>query len=377
MNAARRVPGEPLLSPSLLLRAMRARGPAKSTDVRLFAYARHALTRIVEGRSVTAGVLYVPSYICTEATLSLRTIGQEIRYYPVRNDLEPDWDWLDGDLDSRARALLLVHYFGFPNAIDDAQDFVRCHGLLLIEDCAHCFLTRHGGQVIGAIGDAGIYSYRKTLPLPNGAGLITRAYEEAPTGSSGASDMGNPPYREILRQLVKHGLYTWGVPGRMRDWAARGPASSNGVYSGPDARTPLPMAGICRRIMNALELSFERIVSIRRGHYQRLVNGFSQVPEVTLPYPDLIEGVCPYQFPILLRDRERMLRELRARGIPCYTWPVLPDEVAMEPVPTFEVAHHYAGRILTLPVHQDLKAAQVEEIIDAYRQVRRKVPERE
>ena len=377
MSAGRRVPGEPLLSPALLLRAMRARGPAQSTNVRLFAYARHALARIVEEGSVTGGVLYAPSYICTEATLPLRAIGQEVRYYPVRSDLEPDWDWLEGDLDSRARALILVHYFGFPNAIDDAQDFVRRHGLLLIEDCAHSFLTRHVGQVIGTIGDAGIYSYRKMLPLPNGAGLITKGGEEDPPG---APRMGNYPYREILKQLVKHGLHTRGVPGRMWGWVARGPSSSNGAYSGPDAGRSLPMAGICRRIMNALEPSFESIVSIRRGHYQHLVNGFSQFPEVTLPYPDLIEGVCPYQFPILLHDRERVLRELRASGIPCYTWPVLPDEVAAEPAPTpapaFEVARRYANQVLTLPVHQDLKAAHVEEIIDSYRKVRRKVLER-
>jgi len=296
------IPGEPLLSPALLVRAIRLRSTGPIAKEPLFAYARHALARCLEERRVTSSVLYVPAYICTEATLPLQHIGQQVRYYPVREDLEPDWVWLEGNVDRLGGALLLVHYFGFPNAIGAALDFSAEHGLLLIEDCAHSFLTCHGHRVIGSIGDAGIYSYRKLLPLPNGAGLIMKGQDGSSGWMGDANERGNNPYWNIARQLVKHGLYRSGIPTKLLGRLATGPPHSNGTFHEGGGRQYPAIADISWRIMKVLEPDFDRIVSVRRKHYQHLADAFRQFPEVTLLYPSLLEGVCPYLFPILLHQ---------------------------------------------------------------------------
>ena len=213
------IPGEPLLSPGLLIRAMRAKVALPSGEMRWFAYARYALANFLMERNVTKGILYAPSYICAEATTPLKDIGQTVRYYPVGDHLEPDWDWLETNLDAEARALLLVHYFGFPNSVQEALEFSRRHSLFLVEDCAHSFLTRVVGETIGSFGDGGFYSYRKVLPVPNGAGLVTKGQEEVGGVQCDGPDLGGPPYLAIARQLVKHRLYRSGIPRKL--WSPR------------------------------------------------------------------------------------------------------------------------------------------------------------
>ena len=368
------IPGEPLLSPGLLLRAMQGKVARPSGEMRWYAYARYALANFLKERHVTRGILYVPSYICAEATFPLKDIGQTVRYYPVGDHLEPDWDWLETNLDAEARAFLLVHYFGFPNAVQEALEFSQRHSLLLVEDCAHSFLTKVGGETIGSFGDGGIYSYRKVLPVPNGAGLVTKGREEIAGVRFDGPGLGRPPYLEIARQLVKHRLYRSGFPKKMLSRVGRTASGINGAGGRSNTSPTTRLSGIILAIIRALEPSFDEIVALRRTHYQQLLSGFSQFPEVTLPYPSLMEGVCPYLFPVLLSARDRALRELRAQGIPCHAWPVLPNEVSADP--RFEVTHRYSRQILAFPVHQDLNSAQVEEMIRAFRAVRSRTVDR-
>ena len=129
---------------------------------------------------MSQGVLYAPSYICVEAVEPLESMGQRLCFYPVLDSLEPDLAWLESQVHDEAKAFLLVHYFGFPNAIEKAIEFCQRRGLLLVEDCAHSFLSRHRGQAIGTFGDTGFYSFYKMLPIPAGAGLVERGGNAGP-----------------------------------------------------------------------------------------------------------------------------------------------------------------------------------------------------
>ncbi len=74
----------------------------------------------------------------------------------------------------KTRALLFIHYFGFPQTA--AREIKSlCEGrIFLIEDLVQSFLTRHQGKVLGSIGNATISSYRKWIPIPDGALLGIR-----------------------------------------------------------------------------------------------------------------------------------------------------------------------------------------------------------
>ncbi|MDP6494500.1 MAG: DegT/DnrJ/EryC1/StrS family aminotransferase, partial [Dehalococcoidia bacterium] len=362
---------EPLLSPALLFRALRVRASGETPGgPHLFSYARFALATFLQERALGDAVLYVPSYICEDAVAPLRPLGQSVRYYPVAEGLEPDWDWLDGHVEDGDGALLLVHYFGFPNAIDRALEFCRSHGLALVEDCAHSFLTRHRGIPIGTFGDGGFYSFRKLLPIPDGAGLVTNGISIDNPVQDNWPSFQRTHWTYIARQLLKSGIYqsrtATAFLNRFRAQAQTSVRSTSVPRHMDDADTKI--SRISYQTMKVLEPEYSTMSALRRKNYLYLLEAFSEYPEAIPLYPVLEEEVCPYAFPVLLADRPEVMQRLQASGVPAHPWPDLSPEV--EGNPQFPMANRYANQVMLLPVHQDLNAIHLQQVVDIYRKVR-------
>lgn len=360
MSIVGAISGEPLLGPGLLLRAAGHGAAWPGTDVRLFSRARHALASYLEVVGLARGTLYVPAYICAEAVAGLGMDGPSVRYYPVGRDLTPDWAWLAGRKFGDRDSLLLVHYFGFPNDVDRALELCHDRGLHLIEDCAHSFLTTHGGKVIGTFGDAGVYAYHKLLPIPDGAGLVRRSSlgtdALGPERSAGLAEG-----RAIARQLVKFGIYRMGLA-RLLLYGARrnGHDSAANTVSGSGRG----ISGASVRLLRALAGDFGGIVARRRDNYRSLAAAFQDSPGVAPLFPDLEDGVCPYAFPVEVESRNEVINRLRGEGVAAYRWPDLPSEVSGSS--DYPDANRLASRVMLLPVHQDIGPKDIARIVDAY-----------
>src|SRR5206468_9823577 len=74
--------------------------------------------------------------------------------------------------DRRPRALLLIHFIGWPQPVSIVERMCRDRGILLIEDCALSLLSEAGGRPLGSFGDWSVFCLSKTLPVPNGAVLV-------------------------------------------------------------------------------------------------------------------------------------------------------------------------------------------------------------
>ena len=90
-------------------------------------------------QGAAAVTLWVPDYFCNEALEPLRTATVSLRFYPIREDLTPDYGFLEDALPLAAhpQVFLLVHYFGFANSLDEASKFCQRHRVALLEDSAH------------------------------------------------------------------------------------------------------------------------------------------------------------------------------------------------------------------------------------------------
>lgn len=100
---------------------------------------------------------------------------------PVFADVDPQTGNLDpasveACIGPRTRAILVVHYAGYPVALDAMRAIADRHGLALIEDCAHALGARYAGQAIGTIGDAAIFSFQaiKHMTTVDGGALVLR-----------------------------------------------------------------------------------------------------------------------------------------------------------------------------------------------------------
>ena len=75
---------------------------------------------------------------------------------------------------SNAKAILLIHYFGFVDVnIDKIVDCAKAKGMLVIEDAAHALYSDQVGGFCGRYGDFTIYSLHKMLPYRNGGVLVS------------------------------------------------------------------------------------------------------------------------------------------------------------------------------------------------------------
>jgi dTDP-4-amino-4,6-dideoxygalactose transaminase len=117
---------------------------------------------------------------------------------PVFVDVEEDSYLIDPErieaaLTPASRALLPVHLFGRPAAMERICAIARAHNLLVIEDCAQAAGARCGGRPVGSWGDAGCFSFFPTKNL--GA-----------AGDGGAVTCHDPALAQRLRHLAAHGM---------------------------------------------------------------------------------------------------------------------------------------------------------------------------
>ena len=117
-------------------------------------------------------VVLCPSYNCGHEIEPLIRLGLRVRCYRVGGDLEVDLDDLRRRMDREVKAVLVTHYFGFGQRLDELKTLCDRRGVFLVEDCAHALFSDNASGDLGRAGDAAVYSIRKTLPLPNGGAVL-------------------------------------------------------------------------------------------------------------------------------------------------------------------------------------------------------------
>lgn len=98
---------------------------------------------------------------------------------PVFADVDPETGNLDpaaveAMVTDRSRAIVVVHYAGYPADLPGLRQVADRHGLKLIEDCAHALGASSDGRAIGNYGDFAMFSFQsiKHMTTVDG-GLLT------------------------------------------------------------------------------------------------------------------------------------------------------------------------------------------------------------
>ncbi len=108
----------------------------------------------------------------------------EVGATPIFVDIDPTTatvspEAVEAAVTSRTRALIAVHYAGYPCDFDRLLPICQRHGLALIEDAAHAQGTEWKGRKVGACGTIGSFSFQETKSLASGeGGAITTDQEE-------------------------------------------------------------------------------------------------------------------------------------------------------------------------------------------------------
>ena len=309
------------------------------------------------------GRVALPAYLCDSVVAPVTVLGAQPVFYSVSSELKPDVDSLKTILDGGVTAVLAIHYFGFQApGINEIRSATAAADVPLIEDCAHALYSQNAEGALGNGADAAVFSFRKTLPVPEGGMLVLR--EGLQTRTSSEWKWGE------LRGLAREALYTIegmsGLSIRARllkrrsvlDWAHARNLDTEPVDD------KIRMGTISRHI--ASRVGGARVVAKRRRNYAQLAEMLSDLrPRVRLTHPEIEDGVCPIGLPMLVEDRESLRRELGQRGVGTRLfWDELPTEIDLARFPASE---YLRDRILVLPVHQDMDQRAVDRVAEAVR----------
>jgi len=125
----------------------------------------------------------VPTLTFTASASVIRYLGAEVVLVDVEESTRCiDLDHAERRLTPRCKAIMPVHFAGFPCDMTKVQAFARRHGLKVIEDAAHAMPARHDGRLIGSWeSDACVFSFYACKPITTGEGgmIVTRTAEIA------------------------------------------------------------------------------------------------------------------------------------------------------------------------------------------------------
>lgn len=266
---------------------------------------------------------------------------------PIFVDIEPatcniDPDQVAAAVTPKTKALLPVHLYGHPYAVDALQVIAQRHDLKVIEDCAQAIGASFQGRRAGAFGDAGALSF---FPTKNLGGY----------GDGGMVVTNNPKIYDQVRLLRVHGS-------KEKYWHEA---------IGMNSRLDELQAAILRVKLRHLEAWTEA----RRRHADTYRAAFAKrLPDVVVPQERPGARHVYHQFCIRSSARERMRLQLAQAGIASQVYypSTLPAQPALAglPIPTraYPRAEEAVGTLLALPMYPELQEAQVRRIVEALAQ---------
>lgn len=118
----------------------------------------------------------VPSITYWASALPAYNLGAT----PVFADIDPDTLCIDpADIEhritDRTKAIVPVHYAGYPADMDPIMDIARKHGVKVIEDASHAQGGLYQGRKVGVLGDVGAMSLMsgKSFAIGEGGIMVT------------------------------------------------------------------------------------------------------------------------------------------------------------------------------------------------------------
>ncbi|MBI3773308.1 MAG: DegT/DnrJ/EryC1/StrS aminotransferase family protein [Gammaproteobacteria bacterium] len=266
----------------------------------------------------------IPDYICEVLIHPISQMNLIPIYYPVTKGLMPDWQVLESIVaSSSCHALVMVHYFGQPQNIEQFRKFCSRYSLLLVEDNAHGYSGRFEGRRLGTFGDVGISSPRKFLGTPSGGVLHGEVFT-----SSEFVEALEPFPACRPRSILKMGAnFCRPVRRLLRGWTDR-----NKDWSDPLLYQELvqPDYGIDRLSRWRIESANWQIIAMRRRGNWMAWAEFARSRGLMLIFDDVHHESCPWAMPVYAvsqAERNFWLEWGARNGISLFPWPSLPEHI--------------------------------------------------
>jgi len=300
-------------------------------------------------------------------TMTFAATGEVVQYFkckPILVDCKKesfhiDPEQIDRAITSRTRAIVPVHFAGFPCEMDAIVDIAKKQKVRVIEDAAHSFPASYNGRMIGTIGDLTCFSFYATKSIT--------------TGEGGMVTTENPEFADRMRILSLHGISkdAW------TRYAANGAWRYDILEMGfKDNLTDLQAAlGLAQ--LEKAELFRKRRAAIARLYSLSLASfdGFLPPPEPDNSchawhlYVVRVDPSC------LTIGRDQVIEELKARRIgtsvhfiPLHLHSLYQKRLGYRTGQFPHAEQHFANAI-SLPLFPDMTREEIDRVIAALQEI--------
>ena len=122
----------------------------------------------------------IPTVSFLGAAHAVRATGARVVLCDVNpRTLNPSADHIESVITSATRAVIILHYGGYPGDLLAIAELAKQRGLFLIEDAACSLGSFVDGQACGTFGEIGVWSFDAVKLLTTGDGGLIWCSDEA------------------------------------------------------------------------------------------------------------------------------------------------------------------------------------------------------
>lgn len=293
----------------------------------------------------------LPSYTFSSTANAAVLCGAKLVFVDIRPDtMNIDETKIEEAITDRTKAIIVVHYAGVACEMDTIMEIAGDHGLKVIEDAAQAIMSKYKDRYLGTIGDFGCYSFHETKNFSMGEG-----------GAIVINNVKDIERAEVLREK-----------GTNRSKFYRGQIDKYTWVDFGDSYLPseLNAAYLYPQLLQADELTEHRLDCWRR--YYKGLEKLAAQGNIDLP---VVPERCKHNghmFYIKVKnidERQRLIGYLKEAGImavfhyvPLHSAPAGYKYGIFSGVDRFTTVE--SERLMRLPLHCELKGAEIDEICD-------------
>jgi dTDP-4-amino-4,6-dideoxygalactose transaminase len=317
------------------------------------------LSLLVSGVGSGDEVITTPMTFCATANAIIHAGAR-----PVFVDVDPVTMNLDpagvaSAITPRTRAIVPVHLAGRPCPMDEIRALADRHGLLVIEDAAHCIEGRYRDRKIGSLSPLTCFSFYVTKNLT--------------TAEGGMITTDNDEFAARLKTLALHGMSAdaW------HRFSDKGYKHYQVVFPGFKYNMTDLQASLGLHQLGKLD---ERLIR-RRAIWMYYDDQFADLPVTTPapPEPDTVHARHLYTLLVTPersgKERDEVLQELHAKGIgtgvhytALHLHPYYRERFGYREG-MFPHAEMIGSSTLSLPLSAKLSDEEVERVVETVREV--------
>ena len=238
----------------------------------------------------------------------------------------------------KTKAIIPVHLYGHPAAMDEIKEIAEEHDLKIIEDACQAHGAEYKGKKVGSIGDAAAFSFfpSKNMTVAGDGGMIVTDNEEYAIKAKALVDQGRLAGKKYEHDFV-----------------------------GFNYRMSEILAAIGRVQLRHLDEWIER-----RREIAKLYNELLDGEDIILPFEEQWAKHVYHLYVIRCRNREELKKFLKEKGIatgihypiPVHLQPAIAKDYKLP------ITEKIAKEVLSIPMHPQMKREDAEYVANAIKE---------